>query len=151
MLAIVHRFAASGLQHCNKDCRIRVSVFCTAMEDLPLSAWSTDVQCISCDVQLCPVGMILCWSVAVAGSVRLSVLLLLTLVALQTSDYSQNHHYYSNIRHSMQVKKALQQQQMLQAAGGIEGLIGLLQTSSGDTSTSTRQTITIMLHHHTYQ
>ncbi len=35
----------------------------------------------------------------------------------------------------MQVMKALQQQQMLQAAGGIEGLIALLQTSPGDTST----------------
>ena len=35
----------------------------------------------------------------------------------------------------MQVMKALQQQQMLQAAGGIEGLIALLRTSPGDTST----------------
>jgi hypothetical protein len=42
----------------------------------------------------------------------------------------------------MQVMKALQQQQMLQAAGGIAGLVALLQTSPGDTST--QQTTTIV-------
>ncbi len=85
-----------------------------------------------------------------AGSVRLSVLFLLTLDALQTSRVlpKSSLQHSSNIRHSMQVKKALQQQQMLQAAGGIEGLVALLQTSLGDTST--QQTTTIIFHHHTY-
>ena len=52
------------------------------------------------------------------------------------------------IRHSMQVIKALQQQQMLQAAGGIEGLVALLQTSPGDAST--QQTTTLVVYCQTY-
>lgn len=48
----------------------------------------------------------------------------------------------------MQVMKALQQQQMLQAAGGIEGLVALLQTSPGDAST--QQTTTLIVYCQTY-
>ena len=44
--------------------------------------------------------------------------------------------------------KALQQQQMLQAAGSIEGLVALLQTSPGDTST--QQTTIPAVHRQTY-
>ncbi len=86
-----------------------------------------------------------------AGSIILSVLYLLTLDALQTSRSLQelSLQHSSDIRHSTQVMKALQQQQMLQAAGGIEGLAALLQNSPG--ASNTQQTTTIMLHHDTYQ
>lgn len=50
----------------------------------------------------------------------------------------------------MQVMKALQQQQMLQAAGSIEGLVALLQTSPGDTSTIHHYTTTLTLHRQTH-
>ena len=69
---------------------------------------------------------------------------LLALTAFQTPRLlpKASLQHSADIRHSMQVMKALQQQQMLQAAGGIAGLVALLQTSPGDTST--QQTTTIV-------
>ncbi len=74
----------------------------------------------------------------------LSVLFWLALTAFQTPRLlpKASLQHSADIRHSMQVMKALQQQQMLQAAGGIAGLVALLQTSPGDTST--QQTTTIV-------